>query len=232
MDGMNNIFNNRYSKLLTVILIIVIIIVIALLGFLGYKAFNKYTIQEEGKEAVGKFEEELNKIVDGTTQGNIDQNTVIDPNVNLNVVDNNSSSSSGHKVTYKGYEVVGTIEIPKTGVKLPIIKQDDVSPESLKVAICNLYGKLNEPGGNAVLVGHNYRNGTFFSDNQKLSNGDKIYITDNSGQKITYEVYRKYETGSGDFDYATRDVGNKREISLSTCTNDSSKRLVIWAQEV
>lgn len=34
-----------------------------------------------------------------------------------------------------------------------------------------------------------------------------------------------------DFSYATRDTQGKREISLSTCTTDPSKRLVIWARE-
>ena len=68
----------------------------------------------------------------------------------------------------------------------------------------------------AVLIGHNYRNGTFFSNNKKLTKGDKIYITDNDGNKVTYIVYKKYETSTGDFDYATRKIGDKREISLST----------------
>ena len=28
-----------------------------------------------------------------------------------------------------------------------------------------------------------------------------------------------------------RDTAGKKEISLSTCTDDSSKRLIIWAKE-
>ena len=242
-------FNNKYSKFLTVILIVVIIAIVALLGFLGYDAFTKYTIDSESEDAVSKFEEELNKIIDSNiveepdVNTNTDTNTnvevnvnTIEPEVNLNTVIENTTtgenSSSGNNVQYKGYDVIGTIEIPKTDIKYPIIKQEDVGIKSLKVAICNLYGKLNEPGGNAVLVGHNYRNGTFFSNNKKLQIGDKIYITDNSGKKVTYEIYKKYETGTGDFSYATRNVEDGvREISLSTCNDDSSKRLIIWARE-
>lgn len=73
--------------------------------------------------------------------------------------------------------------------------------------------------------------GTFFSNNKKLVVGDKIYITDQTGQKIEYSVYKTYTTGDTDFSYATRDTNGKREISLSTCTTDASKRLVIWARE-
>ena len=38
-------------------------------------------------------------------------------------------------------------------------------------------------------------------------------------------------TGSSEFDYATRDTAGKREISLTTCTNDVQARLVVWAKE-
>ena len=246
-------FGNKYSKILTIILIVIIIAIIGLLGLLGYDAFTKYYIDSESEDAVSRFEEELNKIKDSNSVGNIepdidtnemlDLNTIgpdvdlntIEPDVDLNTIVENTTtggSSSGSSVQYKGYKVIGKIEIPKTDIKYPIIEQEDVGINSLKVAICNLYGNLNEPGGNAVLVGHNYRNGTFFSNNKKLENGDKIYITDNTGKRVTYEIYKKYETGTGDFSYATRDVEDGvREISLSTCNDDSSKRLIIWARE-
>lgn len=237
-------FDSKYSKFLTVILIVVIIAIVGLLGFLGYDAFTKHTINSESEDAVSRFEEELNKLTDSNiveepytnTDTNVEVNlNTIEPEVDLNTIVENTTtgeSSSGSSVQYKGYNVIGTIEIPKTDIKYPIIEQDDVGINSLKVAICNLYGNLNEPGGNAVLVGHNYRNGTFFSNNKKLENGDKIYITDNTGKKVTYEIYKKYETGTGDFSYATREVEEGvREISLSTCNDDSSKRLIIWARE-
>lgn len=223
-------FNNKYSKLLTVVLIIVIIAIIALLAFLGYDVFTKQKIEGESEEAVSKFEEELNKIKENNTE---DITNVIEPNIDLNslIETPTDEGNEGSVVKYKGYEVIGTIEIPKTDIKYPIIKEKDVGINSLKVAICNLYGDLNQPGSNAVLVGHNYRNGTFFSNNKKLQKGDKVYITDNSGEKVTYIIYKKYETSTSDFDYASREIGEKREISLSTCTDDSSKRLIIWAAE-
>ena len=40
-----------------------------------------------------------------------------------------------------------------------------------------------------------------------------------------------YETDPNDSDYMLRDTNGKREISLSTCTDDASARLVIWAVE-
>ena len=101
----------------------------------------------------------------------------------------------------------------------------------MEVAIVMLYGPGLNQVGNTVIVGHNYRQGGFFGNNKKLENGDKIYITDATGVKREYVVYNKYITTDSDFSYATRNTEGRREISLSTCTSDASKRLVIWAKE-
>ena len=125
--------------------------------------------------------------------------------------------------------MIGTIQIPKTKVKAPIV--DKVTTSSITSAAAVLYGAgLNEVG-NTVIVAHNYRNGTFFSNNKKLVVGDKVYITDSIGRKIEYTIYKTYLASETEFDYATRNTNGKREISLSTCTTDPTKRLVIWAKE-
>ena len=48
---------------------------------------------------------------------------------------------------------------------------------------------------------------------------------------MQYEIYNIYETDPSEAEYMRRDTNGKREISLSTCNDDSSKRLVIWAVE-
>lgn len=89
---------------------------------------------------------------------------------------------------------------------------------------------LNEVG-NVVLIGHNYNNGTFFSHNEDLENGDEIIITDRDGNSVTYEVYDKFETTPSDTEYMTRSTNGTREISLSTCTDDAVNRIIILARE-
>lgn len=102
----------------------------------------------------------------------------------------------------------------------------------MEVAVGIAYGPGLNKVGNTVILGHNYRNGTFFSDNKKLENGDLIYITDSeTGTRLKYVIYNTYIAGSDEFDYATRDTAGKREISLSTCTDDVKNRLIIWAKE-
>ena len=66
---------------------------------------------------------------------------------------------------------------------------------------------------------------------KNVKNNDLIYITDNDGNRVKYKVYNTYETSSTDFDYATRETQGKREITLSTCTDDVKSRIIVWARE-
>ena len=228
-------FNSKYSKTLTVILIIVIIAIVGLLIYFGIDVYRKYYIQQASGDAVEEFEDKVNKIATLPIENDVILNDVA-PSVDLNTLYQNTTSNenTGDHVTYMGYDVIGTIEIPATDVKYPIIADYDMSIRSLNVAIVKMYPgtiELNEVG-NTVFAGHNYRNGTFFSNNKRLENGDKIYITGNDGQKVTYEIYNKYETSTSDSEYMNRDTKGKREISLTSCTDDTKRRLIIWAKEV
>ena len=234
-------FNNKYSKTLTIILIIVIVIILGLLIFFGINVYKKYYIKQAATNAIEEFD---NKIIhDEENQNSIDNTIILNDligDIDLNTLyqntgsGNSSSNKPGTGVTYMGYDVIGYIEIPATDIKYPIIPDYQSSINSLNVAIVMLYPSnkgLNEIG-NTVLAGHNYRDGTFFSNNKRLQNGDKIYITDTSGNKVTYEVYKKYETAANEATYMNRDTEGRREISLTTCTDDTKQRLIIWAKEV
>lgn len=217
---------NRGRKFFNILLIIIIIITLTLLGYLGYDYISKYLIAKEAANAVDEFE---SIITVGIEDENNEETISGEENNNDNNANKGTSNSNSQTVKYKGYNVIGTIQIPKTKVKYPIV--DSISPSAMEVAIVMLYGPGLNKEGNTVIVGHNYRNGGFFGNNKKLENGDEIYITDGNGNKVEYVIYNKYMTSDTDFGYATRETDGKREISLSTCTNDSSKRLVIWAKE-
>ena len=232
-------FGNKYSKTLTVVLIIVIIAIVGLLIFFGIDVYRKFYIEQASGEAMGDFQNQISNIV-SRPQGNEVNTNTYGPSVDLNTLYQNTTTGDGNNnddgnahVEYMGYEMIGMIEIPATDVEYPIISDSDASVNSLNVAIVKLYPAtigLNEVG-NTVLVGHNYRNGTFFSNNKRLQLGDEIYITDTTGRRIKYEITRKYETSTGDSTYMNRDTNGKREISLSTCTDDTTRRLIIWAVE-
>lgn len=228
--------NSKYSKVLTIILIIAIAVIVGLLVFVGIDWYKAYSTGKDTQNSLEQFnsyiEEQNNQNQDIiNTENNIDNSNIIEEPNNNNIIeepsDNNNSNSEG--LTYKGIKVAGVIEIPKTKVKYNVL--DDPSANAMEVGITIIYGPGLNQIGNTVLAGHNYRNGTFFSNNNKLSSGDKVYITDLSGKKVSYTIYKKYKTDPNDFSYATRSTDGKREISLTTCTDDSSARIIIWAKE-
>lgn len=221
-------FEGRYNKALTVLLVVVIVGIVGLLGYVGYDFYSKYYAQKEAKEAIESF--------DDYTKSNKDKNTEKTNTVEgeiAPVMDGNIITTGGEgknkTVTYKGFNVVGKIEIPAIKLEYPVLEKTTV--KSIEVAVAVLCGPGINQVGNTVIVGHNYRNGTFFSNNKKLQIGDKIYLTDNSGTRLAYTIYNKYTTSDDDSDYIVRDTKGAREISLSTCTDDAKTRLIIWAKE-
>lgn len=215
--------DSKYSKVLTVLLIVVIIGIVGLLGFFGYQVLSGLFSDKDKDEFMAEYRNEL-----GIQAEEDNEITSGDLNLITDIAQVENGGTSGTVEQYKGFNVLGTIEIPRTGVDLPIL--DARTTKALNTSCILQYGPGPNQVGNTVIAGHNYRNGKFFSDNYKIENGDTIYITDNSGQRLKYVVYNKYQTTPEDADYMDRDTNGKPEISLTTCTDDSKARIIIWAK--
>lgn len=226
--------NSKYSKVLTIVLIIIVILIIGLLIFWGVSTLKKKSVETDADDGISAFKNHIasennntNIIGNNATINNPYGNNIINEDNIITNETGNGGSSDG-KMLYKGFPMLGYIEIPKTNIKYPVL--EDASKQALETSVAVLVGPGLNKVGNTVIVGHNFRNGTFFSDNAKLTIGDKIYITDETGQTLTYSIYKKYQTTPEDADYATRDTQGGKEITLSTCTDDSGARIVIWAK--
>ena len=128
-------------------------------------------------------------------------------------------------------ETIGIIEIPKTEVNLPIYKQ--ITIERMEEATCLLYstGELNKSGNN-MIIGHNKRNETLFSNNKYLEPNDEIYITSRDGKKQKYVIYNKFTTTPEDITYLQREVIGTPEITLQCCSDDEQQRIIILAKAI
>ena len=178
--------DHRFNKILTIIIVISLIGLFIVMGFWGYDIFQKYYIRNGAEDAVDEFDKKLNEI----NEQNIDENntTITNENKSSNTnnlngnTKSNSTKTSTKKVQmkYRGFDVVGKIEIPKTKLKYPVLSVATLS--SMKVSIGIIYGPGLNQVGNTVLMGHNYRNGALFSNNSKLNIGDYVYITDMTGK--------------------------------------------------
>ena len=210
--------------------------VIVLLGFLGYDVYKKNTTKREIAKVIEDYDTALNSIDDNNSIGNTELPDIdAKPTENVTTNPNTNTTTGGNKTRktqYKGYNVEGKIQIPAINLEYPILEK--MSTQSLATSVVALYpsgDNINQPG-NTVIVGHNYRNGLFFSNLKKLSVGDKVYITDYRGTSITYTIYNKFEASESDTSFYDRDTAGKAEITLSTCTDASNdQRTIIFAKQ-
>lgn len=236
---------SKYSNVLTMILVVLIVAILGIVGYFLYDTLNSKTIDSNAHVAIDEFENATKKVKRNKKSENVTETTNTTSSSLSDIADLLASESSTsqpevteqqpsneeepEKVFYEGYEIKGTIKIPKTNVNYPIL--ETVTKKSLEVAVAIAYGPGLNQVGNTTIYGHNYRNNTFFSNNKKLQMGDSIEITDQYGETVRYKIYNIYETAPSDATYMTRDTEGRREISLQTCTDDSKARIIIWAAE-
>ena len=192
------------KKIYNIILIILALILLVVISIIAFKRINN---QIKEKELI---------------------NTVADIKVKLEEI--KESENDEKTITkYKGYDIVGIIEIPKINIEYPIINQ--TSDETMALSITKFWGNNVNDIGNFTMAGHNYFDGTMFSNTNKLNIEDTIKMTDLDGKTIEYKVFDKYIIDPNDVKCVQSVKENTREITLITCINGRNNRLVVKARE-
>ena len=130
----------------------------------------------------------------------------------------------------KTYTTDAVLSIPKLDIQYPVLSETSV--ELLKVSLNKYWGPNPNEIGNYCIVGHNYRNDAFFGNLHKLNGGDKVYIKDNSGRTIEYQVYDKYIVEPTDTSCTSQLTNSRKEITLITCANYGTQRLIVKCRAV
>ena len=86
--------------------------------------------------------------------------------------------------------------------------------------------------GNFVIVGHNYRDGQFFGKLKELTNGDNVFFYAIDGSALMYTVYNKYIIDEYDLSCLSQNTDGNTELTLITCDNDNTKRLIVKCRAV
>jgi len=121
-------------------------------------------------------------------------------------------------------EVIGLIEIEALDLKYPIVEGADSG--QLAYGIGHIPGTAAIGGiGNCVLAGHRgSRHGTYFKYLNRLSEGDVVKITDKDGNVHPYEIV-SWEV-VGPCDSSVKAQGEETELTLLTCENSGTMRLI------
>ena len=212
------------------------------------KDLTEKQLIEKKKQNDAKKKSEENSDENNQENSEVEENTSVDAN-DVIVYDENSgdyvvNTVNGTKKTttkliatnekvaqYKNYTVEGKIEMPVVGLNYPVLNTM-TDAHAIDVAVAVQWGVGLNKVGNTVIVGHNYRSGLLFGSNKKMNVGDSVYITDiETGSRIRYEIYDKFDTKESDTSFYNRETNGKREISLVTCRQNNDYRLVLLARE-
>lgn len=189
-------------KILNIILFILCIIAIILIAYISKIYMERAENEKNIKDIISSIEKQ---------------------------VENTEQQEEIPYINYKGYQVIGTIQIPKINLKYPIL--NETSDEAMNTSIIKFAGKELNKIGNITLAGHNYINGIMFGHLDKLELEDEIQIFDLHGNIVKYRVFNKYITNPDDINALNSVENNKKEITLITCIHGKRDRLILKARE-
>lgn len=198
--------NKKIYKLMFIILLIIAII---LLVCIIKKFINSRNAEKENKETLEVF-------------------------ARTDFEDNQKEGTP--KVQLNGYDVIGTIKIPKINIEYPIVAIENPNPDETKIpltfSIVRYWGGKVNGYGNLSIAGHNKYDGTMFGKVNKLEVGDELSLTDLKKQTISYKIYSKFVTDPNDISVLENQNESEREVTLITCTDGNKKRLILKAKEI
>lgn len=152
----------------------------------------------------------------------------LEENVSTNEIINNTTVDG---VTYTTEAI---LTIPKINITYPVLSE--TSDELLSISVNRYWPKPDKlkPNevGNYCIVGHNYRNGKMFGRLNELVNGDIVVLKDMTGRTVQYAVYDRYIVDPTDTSCTTQRTNGRKEVTLITCTNYGTQRLVVKCKEV
>lgn len=190
------------KKIINIFIIILILAAIIVFDVIIYRYSQYQKNSEEAIEVVAQIEKEFEE---------------------------KSGTEQKVETEYKGYGVVGIIEIPKINIKYPILNK--TNDDSMQYSITKFAGGEVNSIGNFVVAGHNYLDGSMFGKVKQLEIGDEIKLTDLYNNTVTYEIFDIYSVDPNDTSILESVQENTREVTLITCTKGHVERLITKARE-
>lgn len=166
----------------------------------------------------------------------LQSNLVSSQNVNENYSQNNEKTNTNIETKeniikyFKGYPVIAKLEIPKINLETYVISE--YSKEALGVSVTKFYGGNPNEVGNFCIAGHNYITKNMFHNINQLEEHNKIILTDLKGNRVEYEVYNIETVNPNETQCLSQKTNGKVELTLITCTKDSSKRIIVKAVKI
>lgn len=154
------------------------------------------------------------------------------------LITKNANKVSGKIITLKDEsnyspksgDILGTLNIDKISLKIPII--EDANDKNLWLGAAHIKGTpLPNEKGNSFLASHNAKiYGKLFNRLHEINIGDKVLIS-TPNENFNYVVYDKVVVPYDDTE-CFKKIKGEYNISLVTCTNSGRKRLIIYCERI
>lgn len=134
--------------------------------------------------------------------------------------------------TWKGYDFIGTLEIPKLNLKRGFVSIGS-KYNNINYNITIIQGSTmpDEENNNLIFAAHSgYCSICFFSELYKLKIGDKAYL-DYKGKRYSYKIVNIYnvpKTGQVEI----KRNPNTNVLTLITCTRNSDTKQTVYIFEI
>lgn len=237
----------RKKRIYKMIFFLSVFLICILCSYYIYAENDRNKSEEVAHQLLGQLEKSENNIVNDITTKNIINDVIIvalDENDSdymqesiqepMQEYTTDQEENSGEIYTADNgveYTIDSRLTIPCIGIDYPVLSE--TSEELLKISLNKYWGHGPNQVGNYCIVGHNYANGKLFGKLSQMEIGDTAVLKDMAtGKSVTYEAYKKYVVDPTDVSCTSQLTNGKREITLITCKNYGTQRLIIKCREV
>lgn len=199
-----------------VIQLLIIFAISILIGNMAYGMYREAQLDNgptnaiENNKLENQTEENINSISNSTAEA-----------------DNNSNLISRLPSTYKGYTVSSKLSIPK--IRLETYVLDSEEDEAMWLCPTVYFGPEPNETGNYCIAAHNYDKENMFNHIIELKAGDKLTLEDNKNGVKIYEIYDIYKVKPTDTEVLSQKTNGRTELTLITCSDYSSTRIIVKA---
>ena len=234
----------RKKRMYKIRFFISVFLICVLFSYYIYAENDRNKSEEVAHEILGQIENTnnvKNVVSDNTTKNIVNDVLIIaldeqdSNNADNEIQDqqNNTTHSNKNDTEENTYADLteSILTIPCIGISYPVLSE--TSDELLKISLNKYWGNGPNKIGNYCIVGHNYANGKLFGKLNQMEIGDIATLKDiATGKTVTYEAYNKYIVDPTDVSCTSQLTNGKREMTLITCKNYGTQRLIIKCREV
>lgn len=129
---------------------------------------------------------------------------------------------------FQGYKVSAELTIPKINLSTYVFEEYD--EEAMWLCPTKYFGPEPNEVGNYCIAAHNYDKENMFNHIIELTYGDKIILSDNKNGSVIYKVYDVYKVEPNQTEVLSQQTDGNTDITLITCSDYSSKRIIVKAR--